>query len=199
MNTRTICQINGDGIGAEVVPVAMDVLGRLYSDLVVENTEAGWGTFGTTGDSAPLRTLATIRRMGAAIFGAVSSPSHKVENYQSAILKIRQNLELFANIRPVDSRFGKRSESEFRFVIVRENSEGLYARIEESSVGSAFARKVVTSKASARIAIAALNTARLYGIDRITVVHKANILPQTDGLFDTLADHEPSANPIIEK
>ena len=185
MSAKTFCQINGDGIGREVVPVAVEFLKGIYPDLQVSSAEAGWGTFEAVGDSVPQQTLDTIKQCGAAIFGAVSSPSRKVENYQSAILKIRQSLGLYANIRPVDSRFGNRTttEEDFRFVVVRENSEGLYARIEESTGDSAFAKKVVTREASEKIGLAALDIARRYGFDRITIVHKANILPETDGLF----------------
>ena len=182
MNYR-ICQIDGDGIGPEVVPVAINSLKRLIPDLKIATADAGWGTFQDQGDSVPKTTLKTIRDCGAAIFGAVSSPSRKVDNYQSAILKIRQSLDLFANIRPVDSRFGNRSDRDFRFVVVRENSEGLYARIEQSDGKSAFAKKVVTQKASQRIGKMALQIARRFGIHRITIAHKANVLPETDGLF----------------
>ncbi len=183
MNATTICQIDGDGIGQEVVPVGTQLLQRVLPELRITSAAAGWGTFQQTGNSVPDETLDAIRTAGAAIFGAVSSPSQKVAGYQSAILKIRQSLGLNANIRPVDSRFGSRSDAGFRFVVVRENSEGLYARIENTDGDRATALKVVTRLASAKIGRSALRIARLYQLPRITIVHKANILPASDGLF----------------
>ena len=182
-DSMRLCQIDGDGIGQEVVPAAIEILRGFLPNLNCSSANAGWGTFNDCGVSVPAETIAQIREDGAAIFGAVSSPSHRVEGYRSAILEIRQQLGLYANIRPVDSRFGDKTDSNFNFVVVRENSEGLYAGLEETDGETAFAKKVVTKKASHAIGKAAVLTARNFGKNQITVVHKANILPNADGLF----------------
>ena len=177
-----ICQINGDGIGAEVVPSAIRVLSEVLDNVTVKQAEAGWQTFLETGNSVPATTLDSIRQSGSAIFGAVSSPSKKVEGYRSAILKMRQALGLYANIRPVDGRLGS-PDSNIRFVVVRENSEGLYSGRERISGDEAIAERVITEAASVNIGEMAVRTARIYGMNKITIVHKANVLPVTDGLF----------------
>ena len=98
-----LCVMEGDGIGHEVIPVAVSVLKAVLSDLETVSAEAGWDCFLKQGASVPASTLNTIRDCGAGLFGAVSSPSHKVEGYRSAILTMRQELGLYANIRPVQS------------------------------------------------------------------------------------------------
>ena len=177
-----ICQINGDGIGTEVVPSAVQVLSAVVDGIAINRADAGWQTFLQTGDSVPENTLQSIRQCGSAIFGAVSSPSRKVEGYRSAILKMRQELQLYANIRPVDGRLAS-PDSKIRLVVVRENSQGLYSGRERMSGDEAIAERVVTKAASFNIGKMAVRTARIYGMNKITIVHKANVLPVTDGLF----------------
>ena len=92
--SRKLCVIGGDGIGPEVTSAAVQVLRSLRSDIEVIEAAAGWDTFCKTGQSVPDETLAAIRDCGSALFGAVSSPSHRVEGYRSAILTMRQDLEL---------------------------------------------------------------------------------------------------------
>ncbi|MEB3733789.1 isocitrate/isopropylmalate family dehydrogenase [Halopseudomonas pachastrellae] len=83
---KTLCVIAGDGIGPEVVPVAVDALQRLMPGLRTCEAEAGWGCFERMGTSVPQATLDLMKGCGAGIFGAVSSPSHAVAGYRSAIL-----------------------------------------------------------------------------------------------------------------
>lgn len=95
--------IPGDGIGQEVTPAAVQVLQAVVPDLEIVAAEAGWNSFLKTGTAVPETTLDAIRHCGAALFGAVQSPAHKVDGYRSAILTMRQALDLYANICPVQS------------------------------------------------------------------------------------------------
>ncbi len=178
-----LCVIPGDGIGMEVVPAAVRVLREVISDLEIVEAEAGWGCFLTHGVSVLPETLDKIRDCGAALFGAVSSPSKKVEGYRSAILTMRQVLDLYANIRPIKSLPVVSPRDDIDMVIVRENTEGMYAGLEQIEHSRATATRVITENASLRIADQALNISRQLGRKKLTIVHKANVLPVTDGLF----------------
>lgn len=185
-----LCVIPGDGIGREVVPVAVQVLQRLLPNLRVEEAEAGWNCFERRGVSVPDTTLARVRACGAGLFGAVSSPSHRVEGYRSAILTLRQELALSLNLRPVRTRPHVSHHAGVDLLILRENSEGLYSGREHwESEGVAIAERVITRAACDRLAADASRIARQRGARRITLVHKANVLPLTCGLFrDTCRD-----------
>lgn len=188
--SRRICVIPGDGIGREVVPAAVEVLRRLLPDLQVEAAEAGWDCFQRHRTSVPDTTYDRLRACGAGLFGAVSSPSHKVEGYRSAILSLRQALALNLNLRPVRSRPFVSPRAGIDLLILRENSEGLYSGREHwEAEGVAIAERVISRTACARLAAGAAELARLRNARRITLVHKANVLPLTCGLFrDTCRD-----------
>ena len=129
-----LCVIPGDGIGREVIPSAAAVLQAVLPDLQTETAKAGWDCFLQHGASLPEATLRAVERCGAGLFGAVSSPSYKVDGYRSAILQLRQMLGLYTNIRPVRSwpRISPHGmfDKAVDMIIVRENSEGLYSGIE---------------------------------------------------------------------
>ena len=121
------------------------------------------------------------------MFGATSSPSTKVEGYRSPILAMRKAFDLYANLRPVQSLPGNFSRPNLDLLIVRENTEGLYAgreRMEDAD--TAIAERVITRKGSSRIARVAFEQADKRSKikdQRLTIVHKANVLKMTDGLF----------------
>ncbi|MFS2124238.1 isocitrate/isopropylmalate dehydrogenase family protein [Pseudomonas sp. Pseusp97] len=182
--SRRLCVIPGDGIGCEVVPVAVEVLQRLLPDLQVEEAEAGWDCFQRHGTSVPDVTYERLRACGAGLFGAVSSPSHPVEGYRSAILSLRQTLALNLNLRPVRSRPVVSTRAGIDLLVLRENSEGLYSGREYwEAEGAAIAERVISRAACERLAAGAAELARLRQARRITLVHKANVLPLTCGLF----------------
>ncbi|MBS1251168.1 MAG: Homoisocitrate dehydrogenase [Anaerolineales bacterium] len=185
-----LCVMEGDGIGREVIPAAVQVLRAVMPDLEVVPAEAGWACFQKRGTSVPDETLEAIRECGAALFGAVASPARKVEGYRSAIVTMRQALNLHANVRPVRSWPLASSRPGVDLIIVRENTEGLYAGRERlEGDDTAIAERVITRAASERVARTAFELARSRGRRRVTIVHKANILPLTDGLFrDTVRD-----------
>ena len=178
-----LCVINGDGIGKEVVPATVTVLQTVISNLEIVQAQAGWECFLECGVSVPEETLQNIRACGAALFGAVSSPAHKVKGYRSAVITMRQALDLYTNLRPVKSMPIVSSRADVDMLIVRENTEGLYSGRERREGDTAIAERVITVSASQRIAARALTLAAQRKRKRLTIVHKANILPLTDGLF----------------
>ena len=163
----------------------------MLPDLEIVEAEAGWGTFETQGVSVPEKTLDTIRECGAGLFGAVSSPSKKVAGYRSAILTMRQELNLYANLRPVLSWPKVSPRPDIDMLVVRENTEGLYSSRErvEDDGETAVAERVITKTASRRIAEKTLELMQSQQRKKLTIVHKANVLPLTDGLFrDSVLD-----------
>jgi homoisocitrate dehydrogenase len=175
-----ICSIYGDGIGQEVIPVAERLLAQLVPDVEFVQAQAGFGTFQECGSALPAATLEVAKSADAVLFGAVGSPSHPVEGYRSPIVQLRRELDLYANLRPTE---GPRA----RLLIVRENTEGLYAGRERLEGETAIAERVVTVKATRRIVQKAFDEARAGGFSKVTLVHKANVLRVTDGLFRTTA------------
>jgi homoisocitrate dehydrogenase len=217
--TYRIALIPGDGVGKEVVPAAQRVLAALPLRFDFVELDAGWEVFQRTGTALPQRTASVIRSCDGAIFGATQSPSQKVEGYNSPILALRKQLDLYANLRPVISMPASGSRPGIDMLIVRENTECLYVRQErlEDNGNTAVAQRVITRRASERIARKAFMLARgrkrereirrlgdwrlanespisnlqspisqshnLLIPPRVTIVHKANVLSLTDGLF----------------
>jgi homoisocitrate dehydrogenase len=178
-----LCVIDGDGIGKEVVPVAVSILQKAIPSLETVSAEAGWECFLRKGVSVPAETLQAVRDCGSALFGAVSSPSQKVDGYRSAIVTLRQELDLYANLRPVRSLPRVSPVVGVDLLIVRENTEGLYIGRERIEAETAIAERVITRQAALRIARRALELAVQNRMPQVTIVHKANILPLTDGMF----------------
>lgn len=190
---QKLCVIQGDGIGREVIPAALEVLLKVLPEVQIVEAEAGWDCFQARQVSVPLETLAALRACGAGLFGAVSSPSRKVAGYRSAIVTLRRELGLYANIRPVKSLAGVSPRPDVDMIIVRENTEDLYISEETSDGETATAVRRITRSASRRIARRALELARQGGRRRLTIVHKANILPLSDGLFRDSVREEVAA------
>ncbi len=178
-----LCVIPGDGIGREVIPAAVEVLQAVVPNLETIPLKAGWDCFLECGASVPSETLEALRSTGAGLFGAVSSPSHRVEGYRSAILTMRQTLDLYGNIRPVYPLPGRSPNPNVNMIVVRENTEGLYVGQEQRDGDTAIANRVITRKASYRIGAMAARLMEQLQRQRLTIVHKANVLPVTDGLF----------------
>lgn len=194
--------IPGDGVGQEVIPAARRVLDTLDLPLELIDLEAGWETFQRVGAALPPATIAALQTCNGALFGAVSSPSQRVEGYSSPILALRQHFDLYANLRPVVSAPVPGSQPGVDLLIVRENTECLYVKQErlDEDGNRAVAQRVITRHASQRIAKVAFEQARTRvkrearGEGRVTtlasrpsplvtIVHKANVLSLTDGLF----------------
>jgi homoisocitrate dehydrogenase len=188
MFVTRICLINGDGIGKEVIPAAAEVLAALGLGIEFIEAHAGFEHFKQCGNAIPDATLAAVEACGVALFGATSSPSTKGEGYRSPILAMRKAFDLYANLRPVQSLPGKFSRLNLDLLIVRENTEGLYAGRERLDGDTAIAERVITRHGSTRIVKMAFEQARKKSVissqsSVVTVVHKANVLKVTDGLF----------------
>ncbi len=178
----TICLLPGDGIGKEVVPAAVRVLEATGLDFNFTHAEAGWETFEKTGNSVPEETVAKITAADATLAGAFTSPNQKVEGFRGAIRYLRRRLDLFANIRPAKSRPIEGIYQNVDLVVVRENTQGLYVEQERRYGDVAIADTVITKEASRRIGEVAVKQA-LSRRKKLTIIHKANVLPLTQGLF----------------
>lgn len=191
-----ICLIDGDGIGHEVVPAAREVLEALGLDLEFTEARAGYETFVAVGTSVPPETLDTIEAADATLFGAATSPSEKVPGFFGAIRFLRRKLDLFANVRPAKSRPVPGGADGVDLVLVRENTEGLYVEVERRYGDTAIADAVITKRASSRIGKYALDVARKRR-GELAVVHKANVLPVTQGLFLSTVMEEAARVPEV--
>ncbi len=181
--SKPVVLIPGDGVGREVIPAAAEVLAALGLGLKFVEAQAGFEHFQRTGNALPDETLAEVEAAGVALFGATSSPSTIVPGYRSPILALRKAFDLYANLRPTFSLPGSFSRPDIDLLIVRENTEGLYAGRERREGDTAIAERVITVHGSERIARMAFVQARKRLQSQVTVVHKANVLKVTDGLF----------------
>ncbi|MEM9291541.1 MAG: isocitrate/isopropylmalate dehydrogenase family protein [Acidobacteriota bacterium] len=182
--TQTITLIPGDGIGPEVAAATVRILDAAGAELEYENQIAGGEALARHGDPLPNEVMDSIRRNQVALKGPVTTPVGK--GFRSVNVRLRQALDLYANLRPVRSLPGpvRQRFDNVDLVVVRENTEGLYSGIEHEVVpGVVESLKIVTKKASERIARFAFEHARLHDRQRVTAVHKANILKMSDGLF----------------
>ncbi len=179
-----ILLIPGDGIGLEVTPAAEKLLEATGLPLEISYADAGWDTFQKTGDSVPDETLEGVKAADATLAGAFTSPSgsQKVPGFQGAIRYMRRTLDLFANLRPAKSRPIPGSLQNVDMLMVRENTQGLYVEQERRYGDVAIADCVITKGASERVARVALQEAQKRR-GELAVIHKANVLPLTTGLF----------------
>lgn len=192
-----ICIIPGDGIGQEVVPAAVQVLEATGLRLEFIQAEAGWDTFMKTGSSVPEETLDKVKSSHATLAGAFTSPSKKVEGFAGAIRYMRRKLDLFANVRPAKTRPIKGSFQNVDMLMVRENTEGLYVEKERRYGDFALADAVISKTASERITKVALQQA-LKRRKKLAVIHKANVLPITSGLFLDTAMEVAKSYPDVQ-
>jgi len=175
--------IPGDGIGPELAEATRRVLDATGIEFEWEVVEAGEATIAANGTPLPEAVLESIRRNKVAIKGPVTTPVG--EGFRSVNVSLRQALGLYANLRPARSMQGVVSRFDgIDLVIVRENTEDLYAGIEHR-VGrdAAESIKIITREASERIARFAFEYAVANGRRKVTAVHKANIMKLSDGLF----------------
>jgi isocitrate dehydrogenase (NAD+) len=180
---QRVTLIPGDGIGPELAEATRRVLDASGLAFEWEVVEAGEATIAEYGTPLPEHVLESIRRNKVAIKGPITTPIG--EGFRSVNVALRQALNLYANLRPARSIRGVESRYEdVDLVIVRENTEDLYAGIEHM-VGrdAAESIKIITRAASERIARFAFEYALANGRRKVTAVHKANIMKLSDGLF----------------
>jgi isocitrate dehydrogenase (NAD+) len=181
--THVITLIPGDGIGPEITDAVIRILEASGVSIVWEQYLAGARAFERWQTVLPAELLDSIRRNRIALKGPVTTPIG--EGFPSVNVGLRKTLNLYANLRPVWNLPGVRAHaSGVDLVIVRENTEDLYAGLEHEVVpGVVESLKIITEKASTRIATFAFEYAQRHRRKKVTAVHKANIMKLSDGLF----------------
>lgn len=181
--SRNITLIPGDGIGPEVIHAARKVIEGAGVDINFEVVRAGAGVIDEYGTPLPQNVIESIKKNSVALKGPVTTPVGT--GFRSVNVGLRQALNLYANVRPIRTLNGIPSRfSDVDLIVVRENSEDLYAGVEHM-VGEDAAEsiKIITRKASERIVKFAFELALKQDRKKVTAVHKANIMKCTDGLF----------------
>jgi len=181
--TYAVTLIPGDGIGPEISAAARGVLEATGVVFEWDEQSAGEITLASEGNPLPDRVIDSVRRTRVALKGPITTPVGK--GFRSVNVALRQALTLYANVRPARSFIGVASRyADVDLVVVRENTEDLYAGIERAvSPDHAESTKIITRGASERIARYAFEYAVRNGRKVVTAVHKANIMKLTDGLF----------------
>lgn len=180
---HVITLIPGDGIGPEVTQAVVRVLDAAGVAVDWDRQDAGVIAFKKSGQTLPMELLDSIRRNRVALKGPCTTPIG--EGFTSVNVGLRKALDLYANLRPVSNLPGVSSRfANVDIVIVRENTEDLYAGLEHVIVpGVVESLKIITEKASTRIAEFAFEHALRENRTKVTAVHKANIMKLGDGLF----------------
>ena len=185
MTRAMVSLIEGDGIGPEITAATVRAIAAAGGELDWEPVDAGAGAVARHGDPLPAATLASIQRNRLALKAPLATPSGG--GYRSVNVTLRQHFDLYANVRPartipgVPSRF-----TGVDLVIVRENTEDLYAGIEhyiDPRRTAAESIAIITRLGSERVIVYAFEYARRHGRRKVTLVHKANILKMSNGLF----------------
>ncbi len=194
----TVTLIPGDGSGPEVIAAAKRVVEATGVPIVWEQAEAGAAMIEACGTPLPEETIASIRKNKVALKGPVTTPVGT--GFRSVNVEMRKRFDLYANVRPAKTYPGVISRYEnIDLVVVRENTEDLYAGIEHM-VGEDAAEsiKLITRKGCERIIRYAFEFAVREGRKKVTAVHKANIMKCTDGMFLNIAREIAKEYPQIE-
>ena len=178
-----ITLIPGDGIGTEITSAVVRIIEAAGVEIEWDSFVAGAEALSRFGDPLPQPVLDSIRQNRVALKGPLTTPVGS--GFASVNVRLRKTLDLYANLRPVRTLPGiKTPFGELDLVVVRENTEDLYSGIEHVVVpGVVESIKIITEKASTRIAKFAFEYARQEGRKKITAIHKANIMKLSDGLF----------------
>lgn len=195
MKTRTVTLLPGDLIGQDLAKPVIELLAAAGAEIEWEIIE---GTLGTPDEPVREAVLASVRRNGVALKGPFTTP--KGVGNLSPSVALRKALDLYAGIRPVKNQPGLPSRYQnIDMVVIRENTEDVYAGLEhEVHPGVVESIKVVTRDASERIFRHAFRYARQNGRRRVAIVHKANIMKQSDGLFLKVGREVAEDYPDIE-
>lgn len=195
---RRVTLIPGDGIGPEIVEACRRIIEAAGVEIEWDVQRAGAEVMEEYGTPLPTHVLESIRANKVAMKGPITTPVGS--GFRSINVALRKELDLYANLRPAKSIEGVRSPyKDIDLVVVRENTEDLYAGIERQvDEDTAESVKLITRGASERICRFAFEYARREGRRKVTAVHKANILKFTDGLFLEVARKVAQDYPDIE-
>ena len=181
----TVSLIEGDGIGPEIASATVHAIEACGGQLTWERVDAGAGAVTKHGDPLPQATIDSIKRTQLALKGPLATPSGG--GYRSVNVTLRQQFDLYANVRPAVTIPGVPSRyTNVDLTIVRENTEDLYAGVEhyiDPRRSAAESIAIITKLGSERICVYAFEYARRLGRKKVTIVHKANILKLSNGLF----------------
>ncbi len=198
--SQTIAVIKGDGIGPEIMDATLSVLDALDIGLTYDFVDAGLCAYEKTGELLPAETLASIARHKIALKSPLTTPVG--EGFSSINVALRRHFDLYANVRPAISFPNTKSRySNIDLITVRENTEGAYIGEGQSMSEdgeTALLTQKITRKGSERIVRYAFELAQAVGRKKITIVHKANILKTTSGLFLKVAREVAAEYPQIE-
>lgn len=196
--TRAVTLIPGDGIGPEVAEAMRRVVDASGAAIEWHEVPAGLGPFEASGTPLPPETLESLGKTGVGLKGPITTPVGG--GFPSVNVALRKAFDLYANYRPARSMPGVATRfADVDLIVVRENTEGLYSGIEHQVVpGVIESLRVVTASGSERIVRFAFEVARREGRRRLTAIHKANILKQSDGLFLSIARQIAEDYPEIE-
>ena len=198
--TQKIAVIRGDGIGPEIMDATLHVLEGLDLGLEYDFVDAGLSAYEKTGELLPAATLDAITRHRVALKSPLTTPVG--EGFSSINVELRKRFDLYANVRPAVSFPNTKSRySDIDLITVRENTEGAYIgegqMVTEDGETATLTQKV-TRKGSERIVRYAFDLARRLGRKKVTVVHKANILKSTSGLFLKVAREVAAQYPDVQ-
>jgi len=196
----TIAVIRGDGIGPEIMDATLHVLDAMGLGLGYEFVDAGLSAYEKEGELLPARTLETIQRLGVALKSPLTTPVG--EGFSSINVALRRRFDLYANVRPAITFPNTKARYQgIDIITVRENTEGAYIgegqALSEDGETATLTQKI-TRKGSERIVRYAFELARSAGRKKVTVVHKANILKTTSGLFLRVAREIAAQYPDID-
>jgi len=198
--SQTIAVLKGDGIGPEIMEATLRVLDALDCGLTYEFHDAGLAALDAHGTLVPPETLAAIEKHGVALKGPLTTPIGK--GFSSINVQLRRHFDLYANVRPAISFPGTRSRyDDIDLITVRENTEGAYLAEGQSlseDGETALSSIRVTRSGSERIVRYAFELARQRGRQKVTAVHKANIIKTSSGLFLDVAREVADEYPEIE-
>jgi isocitrate dehydrogenase (NAD+) len=195
--TQEVTLIPGDGIGPEITKATLQVLDALGATFEWDEEYGGMAAVDKVGTPLPNGTLDSIRRTKLALKGPLTTPVGG--GYRSVNVALRQEFDLYANVRPTKSIVPGGKFPNVDLVIIRENTEGLYVGLDHTFKlagdrrALAQAMSIVTREGSDRIAKYAFEYAKAHGRKKVTIVHKANILKATSGLFLESARHVAKA------
>lgn len=188
--------IPGDGIGREVMEAAEYILDNIDLEFKFSYGEAGYECYQKNGTTLPEETLKNAKKSDAVLFGAITS----TPGQPSPIINLRKELNTYANLRPIKSYKGVDSlYDDIDILIVRENTEGLYSQIEYEQDNKAIAERIITRKASEKISKTAFEQCKELGKNKVTCIHKSNVLKLTDGVFKESFYKIGEEYPDIEK
>ncbi|AEY01143.1 isocitrate dehydrogenase [Oceanimonas sp. GK1] len=200
MSKRSITVIPGDGIGPSIIDAALRILDHAGCDFHYDYADAGLTALEHHGELLPQATLDLIAKNKIALKGPLTTPVGG--GFTSINVSLRKLFNLYANVRPVVSFEGTQSKFDnIDIITIRENTEGMYSgagqkRAEDNN--SAEAMSIITREGAERIVVFAYELARNEGRKKVTVVHKANILKSTSGLFLEVAREVAKRYPDIE-